>query len=76
MATRVIDIIKHNNTLFGVNDFYEEIEFKPGNKFIYNGKKYRVGFQGNYFAHIPWWEYIYPIRKLVDIFVGKRDYDY
>lgn len=73
---KVIDIVKHNSILYGVTKDGTKIEFKHGDKFKYYNHKYRVGFEGNYFAYIPWWEYISILHKLANLIVGKRDYNY
>ena len=72
----VIDILKYDGVLYGITEDYEEIEFKRGDKFVLEGNKYRVGLEGNYFAYIPWWEYIWIFHKIADLVVGKRNYDY
>ena len=74
--TRLLEIIIENGELYGITDHYIAIKLKPGDKFKYQGHRYRTGHEGNYMADFPWWEYCWLTRKLADIFIGKRDYDY
>ncbi len=67
---------KNNSGLCGITDKYELIDFKPGDKFKYQGNVYRVGHQGNYFPYIPWWRYSVIISAIVDMICGTKDYDY
>jgi hypothetical protein len=73
---KILELIKEGNELYGITDRYLAIKLNPGDKFRYNGKPYRTGHEGNYMADFPWWEYCWLTRKLADIFIGKRDYDY
>lgn len=74
--TRLLEIIRENGELYGITDYYIAIKLKPGDKFKYQGHRYRTLSKGNYTTDIPWWEYCWLTRKLADLLIGKRDYDF
>ena len=77
---KLISIDRIKGELYGVTNKNKQIILNPGDKFIYNGHKYRTGHQGNYFAYFPWWMYFKALRFIAGIFRGKqyteKDFDY
>lgn len=73
---QIIELIKEGDNLYGITNHYLAIELKPGDKFKYQGHRYRTLHEGNYTADFPWWEYCWLTRKLADLLIGKRDYDF
>lgn len=49
----IIELIKEPGVLYAIDNHYIAIELKPGDKFKYQGKRYRTGHECNYFADIP-----------------------
>lgn len=74
--TKLLELIREGDTLYGITDHYIAVELKPGKKFKYQGHRYRTLNKGNYTTDFPWWEYCWLTRKLADLLIGKRDYDY